>query len=250
MQGLKGKETMTKRPKCAFKDCNNPVMRSTLRPGNKPGPLLSVCEECFKADRMFPGEPPTSGTGVTPPIGPGPGKPCPRCSEPLVEPAVCVSCGYPLSVPQEPTLAEVASDEDIMNDAPICFIQRTREDHCPVCKSFPYDGSGLTIDWLIGRLCSLAEERGEKFLLLGMDQPEIDLETGEPSEVRLSEQSLERLAEFLPGYQIIGPGCEHLNIYDPYPYPDPERRVYWCRDCGALLMNGGRGRVIKVGEEA
>ncbi len=64
---------------CAFKDCDNPVMRSTLR-GDKPGPLLSVCKKCFEAGRPFPGEPPKSGSGVKAPKRP---VICPTCGAAL-----------------------------------------------------------------------------------------------------------------------------------------------------------------------
>jgi len=43
---------MSNRPKCAFTDCDNPVMK-----GETTGRLLSVCRECYERDRMLEWEP-------------------------------------------------------------------------------------------------------------------------------------------------------------------------------------------------
>lgn len=50
---------MGRRPKCAFIDCDNPVMKSAEK-----NLLLSVCEDCFRAGRLFPkaGESETRGS--------------------------------------------------------------------------------------------------------------------------------------------------------------------------------------------
>jgi len=39
---------MSRRPKCAFTDCDNEVMK-----GPETGRLLSVCQECFDRNRAF-----------------------------------------------------------------------------------------------------------------------------------------------------------------------------------------------------
>jgi len=48
---------MSNRPKCAFTDCDNPVMK-----GETTGRLLSVCRECYERNRMFEQEPPQEPT--------------------------------------------------------------------------------------------------------------------------------------------------------------------------------------------
>ena len=40
--------------------------------------------------------------------------------------------------------------------------------------------------------------------------------------------------------------CKHQNTVDPYGVADPEERVIWCADCGALLMPGGTVYVPKT----
>jgi len=156
--------------------------------------------------------------------------------------------------PERVTLGDIAEDPDPMKDAPIFFVEQGRETMPDAAGDIKSLGVRLDANKSVaakppikapesrpasdplGVVClileSLAKEQGTKFLLLE-SEPAVNLGSEEPDEtVRLSPENIERLAAFLPGYQIIPPR-EKTNL---------------CPTCLQLLPANHSGNCPRCGE--